>query len=132
LEEKRMLLSTQAVELILHQLLENAKKFHPQHTPYIEVVLSADTEQMLQVCIRDDGITLAPEQITRVWIPYFQAEKGFSGEVVGMGLGLSMIAVLLWNIGGKYRIANRKPGPGVEVALLIPMQPMGDTEEKIR
>jgi K+-sensing histidine kinase KdpD len=69
----------------------------------------------------DDGTTLSPEQLVKVWTPYYQAEKGFSGSVPGMGLGLAMIASLLWSVGGTYSMTNREPGPGVVVELVIPL-----------
>jgi hypothetical protein len=37
-----------------------------------------------------------------------------------MGLGLPMVASLLWRIGGSCRISNRAPGPGVDVEICIP------------
>jgi DNA-binding response OmpR family regulator/nitrogen-specific signal transduction histidine kinase len=122
LQDILIALSQQATEVILHQILDNAKKFHPTHSPAIEVALSSEKNDALCLCIRDDGVTLSPEQLEQAWIPYYQAEKGFSGEVVGMGLGLAMVAALLWNVGGRYRIANREPGPGIEVELIVPLK----------
>jgi C4-dicarboxylate-specific signal transduction histidine kinase len=40
--------------------------------------------------------------------------------VPGMGLGLPMVASLLWRIGGSCRISNREPGPGIDVEIRIP------------
>jgi hypothetical protein len=39
-----------------------------------------------------------------------------------MGLGLSVIAAHLWNVGGTYHIANCADGPGVVVELTVPVQ----------
>jgi signal transduction histidine kinase len=71
--------------------------------------------------VRDDGKTLTPEQLARVWLPYYQAEKGFSGQVPGMGLGLAIVSSLLWNVGGHYRIANRESSTGLVVELIVPL-----------
>jgi two-component system cell cycle response regulator len=114
-------LSEHAVELILWEVLENAKKFHPQQDPTVEIsVIGLGSGK---VCLRfsDDGLTLSPEQLTQVWTPYYQGEKYFTGEVAGVGLGLTMVATLVWGVGGTCRIRNRTPGPGVVVELVLPL-----------
>jgi two-component system cell cycle response regulator len=110
-----------AMELILHEVLENAVKFHPQHNPKVEVDF-LETEPG-KVCIRisDDGLTLTAEQLHRAWIPYFQGEKYFSGEAPGMGLGLPTVASLVWQAGGRVRLANQETGPGTQVELTLPL-----------
>jgi signal transduction histidine kinase len=50
-------LASQAVELI-----ENAKKFHPTHTPTIEVRVSSPTPGQVHLQFCDNGLTLSPEQ----------------------------------------------------------------------
>jgi signal transduction histidine kinase len=112
-------LSRQGLQLIVAELIGNARKFHPRHTPAIEIALAHDTSA-LRLQIRDDGRTLAPDQLARVWLPYYQGERFFTGQMPGMGLGLPMVASLLWRIGGSCRIGNREGRPGVEVELTIP------------
>ncbi len=113
-------LSVQAVALLLRQLLENARKFHPTHSPSIEVVLKLDTVSSVRITVSDDGTSLGPEQLPAAWTPYYQCEKGFSGQTPGMGLGLAIVASMLWSVGGQCHISNREPGPGVVVAMVIP------------
>lgn len=119
--EKRLILTTRAFESILWELLENAKKFHPSHNPTINIELAplSDTQALLRVV--DNGVTLTPEQIDKVWLPYYQAEKYFTGEVPGMGLGLTMVAALIWEVGGSCRLRNRTDGVGTIVELMIPL-----------
>jgi K+-sensing histidine kinase KdpD len=38
-----------------------------------------------------------------------------------MGLGLPLVASLVWEIGGQCRLANREDGPGVVVELQLPL-----------
>jgi len=54
-------------------------------------------------------------------MPYFQAEKCFSGEVKGMGLGLAMVARLVWGSGGNCRLYNRDDQPGIRVEVTLPL-----------
>jgi nitrogen fixation/metabolism regulation signal transduction histidine kinase len=74
--------------------------------------------------IQDDGIHLSPDQLNRVWLPYYQGERYFTGEVQGMGLGLPVVASILWECGGDCYIANRSDAPGVVVHLSFPTMSM--------
>jgi len=114
-------LSSRATTLILAELLENAQKFHPQHTPTVEVVASCQKPGELCLRVSNDGPALSPEQLVQVWTPYYQAEKHFTGEILGMGLGLTMVSTLVWSVGGTCRIYNCSSGPGVVVELKLPL-----------
>lgn len=116
----QLALSEQAMELILWAVLENAQKFHPRKSPYIWVSWEALPDGGGVLRIADDGQTLSPEQLVQVWTPYYQGEKHFTGQIMGMGLGLSMVAVLLWSVNGRCQLHNRLDGPGVVVELTIP------------
>lgn len=118
---KQAPLPKRAMELIFWNLLENSKKFHPNETPRILVTLTQGADKRLLIKIVDDGIRLPAEQLQRVWIPFFQAEKDLTFEVAGMGLGLPMVASLVWNVGGRCRLANREDRPGVVVELDLPL-----------
>jgi CheY-like chemotaxis protein len=121
LEQMQLSLSRQAIEWILWEILENAKKFHPQQTPGVELfVTSCSGGKAISLKISDDGLILSPEQLAQVWMPYYQGEKFFTGEAAGMGLGLSTVASLVWEVDGTCRLHNRDNGPGVVVELVIP------------
>jgi DNA-binding response OmpR family regulator len=112
-------ISRHGLQLILGELIENAQKFHPRQEPAIEISI-VPNHNAIELHVRDDGLSLAPDQLARVWLPYYQGERHFTGQVPGMGLGLPMVASLLWRIGGSCRIGNREPGPGVDVEICIP------------
>ena len=129
LESTYVPISRRAIELVLWELFENAKKFHPKGLPTVEVKIS-DISDSVRIRICDDGLTLSPDQLAKMWVPYYQAEKRFTGEVPGMGLGLSMVAMLAWGVGGTCRAYNREEGPGVVVELVLPLERSnGDTDE---
>lgn len=121
IEDRMLRLSRRGVTSLLWELLENAQKFHPQHTPNVQVTLVDKPPDKLLLCIADDGVHLSSEQLARVWLPYYQAEKHFTGERPGMGLGLAMVATILWEVGGECRFRNRPDGPGVIVELELPL-----------
>jgi signal transduction histidine kinase len=121
LENGRILLSRQGIELALWEVLDNSKKFHPKEAPTVEVVVSGSSHE-ISIQISDDGLTLSPEQLAQVWTPYYQGEKDFTGEVTGMGLGLSMVASVVWAVGGTCHLHNRAEGPGIAVELVLPLE----------
>ncbi len=123
---RRSNLPARSMELILWNLLENSKKFHPLQAPEVTIELGQVKENRLSLKMIDNGRTLTPDQLTKVWSPYYQGEKDVTYEVAGMGLGLSMVATLVWNVGGSCRLANREGAPGVVVELLLPLLDRAD------
>ena len=121
LKTARLGLHPRAVKFILWEILENAKKFHPAHTPRVEVGVTPASPKAINLKIQDDGLTLSPEQLARAWTPFYQGEKVVTGEVPGMGLGLSAVAIRVWSVGGHCRMYNRGDGPGIVVELTLPI-----------
>ena len=111
-----------AVEIIIHELFENARKFHPKHEPQIEVSVGQTEPGFIQMRISDDGVCLSVEQLQWAWLPYFQGEKDFTGEIPGLGLGFPMVATLVWKSGGTINLRNRINGPGVIIDMRIPLE----------
>jgi two-component system cell cycle response regulator len=111
-----------ALEMVIHELLENARKFHPEHEPQIEISVGQMEAGFILMRIADNGTTLSTEQLQWAWLPYFQGEKDFTGELPGIGLGFPMVATLIWKAGGTINLRNRSEGPGVIVDLKIPFE----------
>jgi two-component system cell cycle response regulator len=117
----------QIMELISREILSNACKFHPQNRPQVRMAAMAvapgshdGAQCWLRLQITDDGVTLGPEQLANAWSPYYQGEKWFTGQSAGLGLGLALVASLVWSQGGTYRLYNRSDGPGVVVEIDLP------------
>jgi two-component system cell cycle response regulator len=113
-------LPPRGMEILLWELLENARKFHPAQTPHIDIRVSPITPGNLLFQFSDNGGHLTAEQLANAWMPYFQGEKNFTGQVPGMGLGLSTVASLVWSVGGKVRLYNQSQGAGIVVELTLP------------
>ncbi|MCB0061489.1 MAG: response regulator [Caldilineaceae bacterium] len=117
----KLMLSDPAMECVLWELLENAKKFHPEQAPTVAVELHPQSARAVLLRVIDNGSSLTSEQLEKVFMPYYQAEKYFTGEVPGVGLGLTMVSRLLWEVGGSCRLNNRTDGKGVIVELSLPL-----------
>jgi signal transduction histidine kinase len=111
-----------AVEMIVHELLENSRKFHPTHEPQVEISIGQTEDGFILMRVADNGTTLSAEQLQWAWLPYFQGEKDFTGELPGLGLGFPMVATLVWKSGGVINLRNRSDSPGVIVDMKIPLE----------
>lgn len=119
-EDARLTLSIQSLEVLLWELMENSKKFHPSSEPEVTVDIMQSTSQTIAIRVSDNGMALSPKQLAEAWRPYYQGEKDFTGEAPGMGLGLSTVSTIVWGAGGQCHIMNRNDGPGVTVELVLP------------
>lgn len=112
-------------ETILHELFTNAKKFHPRGVPHIQILatLEQTSQAFIRLQVQDDGLHLSPTQLDKIFLPYYQAERRFSGQRAGSGLGLAMVAAILWGIGGDCYARNRIDKPGLVIGLDFPLLP---------
>ena len=122
LQDYKIAMTPDAMEMVLHELLENSRKFHPTHEPRIEISTGQSEDDFVQIRVSDDGINLSMEQLQWAWLPYFQGEKDFTGELPGLGLGFPMVATLVWKSGGTINLRNQKDGPGVIIDLRLPLE----------
>ncbi len=115
-------LTEQAIRLILAELLTNARKFHPEHKPQVVVTAAVSEPGRMTLSVVDDGRWIAPEELLRIWNPYYQDEKTITGQVEGMGLGLAMVSGLALSAGGRSRARNREEGPGLCIEINLPVR----------
>ncbi len=122
LANSRLAISDYAFELVLGELLENSRKFHPEHAPKVEVTVEPDGDnQFARVIVKDDGVSLTAEQLNWARLPYYQGEKFFTGETPGLGLGIPTVTSIIWQVGGQVTLSNREDCPGLIVTLSIPL-----------
>ena len=73
---------------VLQNLLANALKFVPEsRTPEIHVSVKA-LESAWQICVRDNGIGIAPEHTQRIFQIFQRLHS--TGEYTGTGIGLAI------------------------------------------
>ncbi len=95
---------------VLLNLLGNAVKF----TAEGEVVLHVSVgprlgeEVPLSIKVRDTGIGLAPEQLTRIFEPFYRAEDSSPGKTGGTGLGLAISAKIVELLGGSLEAESHE------------------------
>jgi signal transduction histidine kinase len=104
---------------VLRNLLSNAAKF----TAEGEVVLSATTggedEEYVDLAVRDTGLGIAPEDLTRIFEEFFQAPSPLQASVRGTGLGLPFAQVVAGALGGHIEVESTL-GEGSTFRLRLP------------
>lgn len=110
---------------VLLNLAANAVKF----TPRGEVVLSAaevaheGDHVRVRFEVRDDGIGITPEDLSRVFEPFAQADASTTREFGGTGLGLTISRQLVTAMGGTLRAAST-PGEGSRFWFDLDLEPV--------
>lgn len=100
---------------VLVNLLINAAKFTDRGGC---ICISVGTESdCALVRVRDTGVGIAGDMLTRVFDPYVQAERG---SEAGLGLGLALARHLVELHGGKVDAYSEGPGRGSEFVVRLP------------
>jgi two-component system, cell cycle response regulator len=107
---------------IFRELFTNSKKFHPTKSPELIVFAEQIDDNKITLITSDNGRTLAQDELSKVLKPYYQSEKYITGEIVGMGLGLTAINSLVRGLGGYCRVLNNFESNGVRVEITLPIE----------
>ena len=104
---------------VLINLLFNAVKF----TREGEVGVEMETRGGHALFhVRDTGIGISPEELKRIFEPFWQAQQGNTRESGGVGLGLTISQRIADLLGGSLE-AESTPGEGTTFTLHLPLHP---------
>ena len=104
------------VRQILLNLLSNAVKFTEAGCVSC---IAQRVHGGVQIDVQDTGVGIAPEQIDRVFEPFWQAAQGSTRKVGGTGLGLTVSRQLAHLLGGEIRVRSI-PGQGSTFTVYVP------------
>jgi len=130
LDAKNQLLETSLPEgvLMLHadrarlgqvasNLISNASKYSPERA-HVEVTARGAGGQF-HLCVQDNGIGIAEEDIGHLFTPFFRADNEYTRSVSGTGLGLVITKAIVEGHGGSIKV-NSALGAGTTVSVSIP------------
>ena len=103
----------QALKRCLTNLVANAVKFG------VRARIIVEDNTALLIRIRDDGPGIPPEELERVFEPFYRVESSRNRDTGGTGLGLSIARDVAQAHGGSL-IAQNLPGGGLEALLVLP------------
>ena len=70
--------------------------------------------------IRDNGIGIAPEMLTRIFDLFVQVERRVERSQGGVGIGLTLVRKLVELHGGTVEAYSEGPGRGSEFVVRLP------------
>ena len=104
---------------ILLNLLTNAVKFTPKGGTVSLSVARADDGY--EICVRDTGIGIAPEDVDKVFDEFRQVGTDTERQAEGTGLGLSLTKRLVELHGGAIGVTSA-PGQGSTFTFTLPVE----------
>ena len=105
---------------VVQNLLVNAAKYTPEGGR-IEVRAGIQNEA-IEVCVRDNGRGIAPEELERIFELFTQGEAGLATPTdAGLGVGLALARSLVLMHGGTMSASSPGPGQGATFLVRLPL-----------
>ena len=108
---------------IFLNLLSNAVKFsskHPKRSGVVEIIVTHDQHKRLKFVVKDNGIGMNEEMLSRLFQPFSQADDVSGGNFGGTGLGLTIVKQLLEKMGG-FIVVDSAPDQGATFTVTLPI-----------
>jgi signal transduction histidine kinase len=108
---------------VVSNMLTNAAKFTPEGG-HIRVS-TAREDGTVAIRIRDDGVGVPKEMLSRVFDLFTQVETAEIGRTSGLGIGLALARRLVELHEGTVEVISDGPGQGSEFVARLPLLPHG-------
>ncbi|MCB9433736.1 MAG: ATP-binding protein [Ardenticatenaceae bacterium] len=106
----------------LLNLLSNAAKFTQEGEVRLQVSVYFDKhwQKWLECIISDTGIGMTPEQLSKIFSPFTQADDSTTRRYGGTGLGLAITQEFCQIMGGTIEV-DSKPNQGTIFTIRVPL-----------
>jgi C4-dicarboxylate-specific signal transduction histidine kinase len=106
---------------ILVNLIKNATdalRQSDRNDKVLSAIIAAEGANQVRIAIRDNGLGIDPENLTRIFA------HGFTTKKEGHGFGLHSSAVAAHEMGGSLNVASDGLGQGATFTLTLPVAPV--------
>lgn len=104
---------------VFGNLLSNASKFSDRGGRISLDIEVTDAWAMIRVA--DEGVGIAPEQITRIFDLFTQVDTSADRAAAGLGIGLALVKTLVDMHGGTVEVSSAGIGCGSEFFVRLPL-----------
>ena len=112
--------NSMAIEEMLSNLLFNAVKYTPETG--MVALRAGDTDDSVEIEVRDTGIGIPAEEMPRVFEEFFRASNARKVERDGTGLGLTIARQIVLRHHGDIRVESVQ-GRGTTFTVTLPRRP---------
>jgi PAS domain S-box-containing protein len=112
------------LEQVIGNLITNAAKY-TEPGGRIEVTVRREGEQA-ELRVRDNGIGIAPEMLSRVFDLFAQVQHGLARSEGGLGIGLTVVRRLVELHGGRVDVRSEGLDRGSEFLVFLPCLPVSE------
>jgi len=107
-----------SMDELFTNLISNAINYSPEGG---EVTVSAvRCGEYLEVRVKDNGIGIAPEEMTRIFDKFYRVKHPGTRQVIGSGLGLAIVQGIVESHRGSVEVES-EPGVGTTFRILLPL-----------
>ena len=105
---------------VIGNLLANASKFSADGGP-IELAADASSTALV-IRVIDRGVGIPPDQMTRVFNPFFQVGSSGGHGAGGLGVGLALVKQLVELHGGEVQLESAGDQQGTTATVTVPLE----------
>ena len=110
------------MERLISNLLSNAIKYTP-HGGKVSVSVGADEiPGWVRLVVDDNGVGIPAENLPHIFDRFYRVRRAETGQIQGLGLGLSFVAWIVSAHGGTIR-AESQEGEGSRFTVRLPASP---------
>ncbi len=116
------------IRQVLLNLIGNAIKFTPRGEVELHVTLESlgDHSANISILVRDTGIGIKNEQLSRIFAPFEQADSSTTRQYGGSGLGLAITKTLIEAMSGTINVLS-EPGKGSHFLVSLQLETQSQT-----
>lgn len=114
-----------ALRQALQNLLDNALKYGAGESKWIGVyadAIASEQGRAVRIRVADRGPGIPPDEMTRLFDPFFRGRRALRDQVHGTGLGLNLVKTIIDAHGGSIGV-ECGPARGCEFIIRIPVAP---------
>lgn len=104
---------------IVHNLVENAAKYSPEHSD-INISLTQKENQIL-FQVADHGIGIAAKNREKIFQRFYREDTSHSSKIKGSGLGLAIVKAEVDKYHGKIKVTDNAP-QGTVFTVSLPLE----------